>query len=65
MFYKYILIYLMRTCLYLMNYYYLLNTIIRDGEGNGTLLQYSCWRIPWTEEPVRLQSMGSIGVGLD
>ena len=30
MFYKYILIYLMRTCLYLMNYYYLLNTILRE-----------------------------------
>ena len=23
------------------------------------------WRIPWTEEPSRLQSMGSRGVGLD
>ena len=21
------------------------------GEGNGNPLQYSCWRIPWTEEP--------------
>ena len=21
------------------------------------------WRIPWTEEPGRLQSMGSLGVG--
>ena len=20
------------------------------GEENGNLLQYSCWRIPWTEE---------------
>ena len=40
------------------------------GEGNGYPLQYSClekgmvthssilaWRIPWTEEPGRLQSM--------
>ena len=23
------------------------------------------WKIPWTEEPVRLQFMGSIGVGHD
>ena len=23
------------------------------------------WKIPWTEEPVRLQSMGSQRVGLD
>jgi len=29
------------------------------GEGNGYPLQYSCWEIPWTEEPGGLQSMGS------
>ena len=23
------------------------------------------WKIPWTEEPGRLQSMGSVGVGHD
>ena len=28
------------------------------GEGNGYPLQYSCWGIPWTEEPGGLQSMG-------
>ena len=28
------------------------------GEGNGNPLQYTCWRIPWKEEPGRLQSMG-------
>ena len=28
------------------------------GEGNGNPLQYSCWRIRWTEEPGGLQSMG-------
>ena len=35
------------------------------GEGNGNPLQYSCWRIPWTEEPGRLQSTGSERVGHD
>ena len=35
------------------------------GEGNGYLLQYSCLEIPWTEEPGRLQSMGSQRVGHD
>ena len=36
------------------------------GEGNGNPLQYSCaWKIPWTEEPGRLQSMGSQRVGHD
>ena len=29
------------------------------GEGNGNLLQYSCLKIPWTEESGRLQPMGS------
>ena len=30
------------------------------GEGNGSPLQYYCpWKISWTEEPWRLQSMGS------
>ena len=29
-------------------------------EGNGTPLQYFAWKIPWTEEPGRLQSMGSL-----
>ena len=31
------------------------------GGGDGDPLQYSCilaWRIPWTEDPDRLQSLG-------
>ena len=36
------------------------------GEGNGNPLQYYCLeKIPWTEEPGRLQSMGSQIVGHD
>ena len=35
------------------------------GEGNGNPLQYSCLENPWTEEPGRLQSMGSLRVGHD
>ena len=35
------------------------------GEGNGTPLQYPCLENPWTEEPGRLQSMGSRRVGHD
>ena len=27
--------------------------------GVATLFSIRAWRIPWTEEPVRLQSMGS------
>ena len=33
------------------------------GEGNGNPLQYSAWRIPWTEESGGLQSMESQKVG--
>jgi len=29
------------------------------GGGNGYPLQYLAWRIPWTEEPGGLRSMGS------
>ena len=33
-------------------------------EGNGIPLQYPyAWKIPWTEEPGRLQSMGLLRVG--
>ena len=35
------------------------------GGGNGSPLQILAWRIPWTEEPGRLQSMGSQKVGHD
>ena len=36
------------------------------GEGNGNPLQYSYLeKIPWTEEPAGLQSMGSQSVGHD
>ena len=28
------------------------------GEGNGNPFQYSCWEIPWTEDPGGLQFMG-------
>ena len=36
-----------------------------SGEGSGTPLQYSCLENPRTEEPGRLQSMGSLRVGHD
>ena len=35
------------------------------GEGNGNPLSILAWRIPWTEKPGRLQSMGSQRVGHD
>ena len=35
------------------------------GEGNGCPPQYSCWRIPWTEESCGLQSMESQRIGCD
>ena len=38
---------------------------IPGGEGDGTPLQYYCWKIPWMEEPGGLKSMGSRRVGHD
>jgi len=35
------------------------------GGGNGNLLSILAWRIPWTEEPGGLQSIGLQGVRLD
>ena len=32
-------------------------------EGMATHFSSLAWRIPWTEEPAGLQSMGSQGVG--
>ena len=36
-----------------------------SGEGNGNPLQYSCLENPWTKEPGRQQSIGSLRVGPD
>ena len=33
-----------------------------NGEGNGTYSSTLAWKIPWTEKPGRLQSMGSLRV---
>ena len=43
----------------------ILHTQQQYGEGNGNPLHYFClgnpaWKIPWMEEPGRLQSMGSL-----
>ena len=32
----------------------------RGGEGNGTHSSTFAWKVAWTEEPGRLQSMGSL-----
>ena len=36
-----------------------------SGERNGSSLSILAWRIPWTEESGKLQSMGSQTVGHD
>ena len=35
----------------------------RVGEGNGTHSSTLAWKLPWMEEPGRLQSMGLLRVG--
>ena len=37
-------------------------TRVKDGEGNGNPLQYSCLKNPRDKEPGGLQSMGLLGV---
>ena len=41
------------------------NTVAIHGEGNGTHSSALAWKIPWTEEPGGLQSMGLQRVGYD
>ena len=36
-----------------------------EGNGNPTHSSILAWRIPWTEEPCRLQSMGSQRIRYD
>jgi len=43
----------------------LLISVIAFGEGNAPHSSTLAWKIPWTEEPGRLQSMGSLRVGHD
>ena len=40
-------------------------TMYKIGEGDGTHASALAWKIPWTEEPGGLQSMGSQRVGHD
>ena len=43
----------------------IINVCYQLGEGNGPHSSTLAWKIPWTEEPGRLQSRGSLGVGHD
>ena len=63
-FYENVLLPVQQHCLFFSAAFCNLATSI-CGEGNDTLLQYSCLENPWTEEPGRLQSMGSLRVGHD
>ena len=41
------------------------NSLYYDSEAMVPHSSTLAWKIPWTEEPGRLQSMGSLGVGDD
>ena len=41
------------------------NSCWEPGEGNAPLSSTLAWKIPWTQEPGGLQSMGSLRVGHD
>ena len=38
---------------------------IAGRNNNNQISRTVAWQIPWTEEPARLQSIGSLGVGHD
>ena len=38
---------------------------VKQEKAMATHSSTLAWKIPWTEEPGRLQSMGSLGVGQD
>ena len=65
LFLKVLLEYSCFTVLTLVSYITVLAIGRSFGGGKGNPLQYSCQEIPWTEEPGRLQSMGSERVGHD
>ena len=45
------------------NFYYGVKALVE--KAMATHSSTLAWKIPWTEEPGRLQSMGSLGVGHD
>ena len=54
--------------LYLLLYICYLQSKYMVGGSEKAMATHSstlAWKIPWTEEPGRLQSMGSLGVGHD
>ena len=60
------LIFLLHYFSFLANAIHPSNSLDPPGLDPGSNpLQYSCWEIPWAEEPGRLQSMGSLRVRHD
>ena len=49
----------------LSDFHFHLYNVLVSGEGNAAHSSILAWRIPWTEEPGRMQSMGSQKVGHD
>ena len=48
-----------------MDSWYIKHVYTQDGVGNSNSLQYSCQKIPWTEEPGGLWFIGLQRVGHD
>ena len=45
--------------------FFFFTLVFLSGEGSGTHSSTLAWKIPWTEEPGGLQSMGLLRVGHD
>ena len=59
---KKVLIIIPEIFIYVCIYIYIIYMYIYTEVGEGSTL---AWKIPWTEEPGRLQSMGSLRAGHD
>ena len=57
--------YLIKICFYSPTYLFINLLISVSEKAMAPHSSTLAWKIPWTEEPGRLQSMGSLGVGHD
>ena len=64
-----IILYFFKKIIIIFGLYNIVHKIHRNSlKGNKAMAPHFsalAWRVPWTEEPVGLRSMGSLGVGHD
>ena len=61
----YVWVYVFNSLCVHMIYVYTIHIYIISEKAMAPQFSILAWKIPWMEEPVRLQSMGSLRVGHD